>query len=71
MSAIGQRAFFLFAQRDLFSLLYPSLITRENFRSMRKQKKCVYEESGPVAHFLCKGLLQSGQGGVGVGGVSL
>lgn len=29
------------------------------------------EESGPVTHLLGKGLLQSGQGSVGVGGVRL
>ena len=38
---------------------------------MRKQKKCVCEESGPVTHLLGKGLHQSSQGGVSVGGVSL
>ena len=35
------------------------------------RRACVWEESGPVTHLLGKGLLQSGQGGVGVGGVRL
>lgn len=38
---------------------------------MRKKSKCVYKGSKPDTHFLCKGLLQSCQGSVSVGSVSL
>lgn len=64
-------ALFPFAQRDFFSIPYPSLITRKNIRLKRKQKKWIYEQSEPITHFLCQGLLQSCQGSIGVGGISL
>lgn len=60
----------LLPKRLLLSSL-SSLITKVTFRLMGKQKQCVCEESGPVTHLLGKGLLQSSQGGVSVGGVSL
>lgn len=69
LSAVG--AALLPSAKTTSSVFSTRLMTRVTSGFTRRQTKRVCEESGLVTHLLGKGLLQSGQGGVGVGGVRL